>query len=147
MTRRLAAERVKVMSSALTALSDAKYVSLRSFKRNGEPVDTPVWFAVAEGRLVVFTDGTSYKVKRIRRNPNVQLARCDFRGNVLGPWHAATCRAVEADPERIGRAYAALNRKYGLLMRIGTVLSTLAGRVKRRLILEITLDPVAVAHA
>jgi len=135
------------MSSALTALSDAKYVSLRSFKRNGEPVDTPVWFAISEGALVVFTDGTSYKVKRIRRNSNVQLARCDVRGNVLGPWHSATCRAVEADAERIARAYVALNEKYGLLMRIGTVFSRLAGRAKRRLILEITLDPVAVVHA
>ena len=123
-----------------SAFEGSKYVSLRSYKQDGQPVDTPVWFAeLADGKLVVFTDRTSYKVKRIRRNPKIQLALCDLRGNVLGPFRAATCRLVEAEPERIAEAYAALNRKYGLMMRLGTVFSTLAGRVKRRVILEIQL--------
>jgi len=135
------------MPSATSAFGDAKYISLRSFKKNGEPVDTPVWFAESDGRLVVFTDGTSYKVKRIRRNPSVQLARCDVRGKLLGPWHPATCRPVEDDRARIDRAYAALNRKYGLMMRIGTVLSTLAGRVRRRLILELSLESTPAVQA
>ncbi|MEY4578840.1 MAG: hypothetical protein RL701_3543 [Pseudomonadota bacterium] len=134
------------MSSAIaTTFGDAKYVSLRSFKRDGQPIDTPVWFAVDGERMVVFTDGTSYKVKRVRRNPNVQLAVCDFRGKLLGDWHTATCRLVENDAVRIAGAYDALNRKYGLVMRLGTVFSTLAGRVKRRLILELALAPAASA--
>lgn len=130
------------MPSSASDLRDAKYINLRSFKKNGQPVDTPVWFAeVAPDQLVVFTDGTSYKVKRIRRNPKVEIARCDMRGKLQGSWSAATCRALESeqDPERIARAYDALNAKYGLLMRVGTVFATLAGRSKRRLILEITL--------
>jgi uncharacterized protein len=118
----------------------AKYISLRSFKRSGEPVDTPVWFAHVGDKIVVFTDGTTYKVKRIRRHPKVQIALCDVRGNLRGPWHDATCRPVESEPEHIAHAYDALNAKYGLLMRFGTVFATLFGRVRRRLILEITLD-------
>jgi uncharacterized protein len=128
------------MSSVADDLRDSKYISLRSFKKNGQPVDTPVWFAeLSPDRLIVFTDGTSYKVKRIRRNPKVEIARCDMRGKLLGPWSAATCRPVEDEPEHIAKAYAALNAKYGLIMRLGTVFATLAGRVKRRLILEIAL--------
>lgn len=128
------------MPSSASDLRDAKYISLRSFKKDGQPVDTPVWFAeVAPDRLVVFTDGTSYKVKRIRRNPKVEIARCDMRGKLLGSWSPATCVAVEQDPPRIARAYDALNAKYGLMMRAGTFFATLAGRTKRRLILEITL--------
>jgi PPOX class probable F420-dependent enzyme len=131
------------MPSSAAELRDAKYINLRSFKKDGRPVDTPVWFAeVAPDRLVVFTDGTSYKVKRIRRNPKVEIARCDMRGKLLGSWSPATCRPVEQEPESITSAYDALNAKYGLLMRLGTVFATLAGRTKRRLILEITL-PVA----
>jgi PPOX class probable F420-dependent enzyme len=129
-------------STSESSLSDAKYISLRSFKKNGQPVDTPVWFAhVSPDRLVVFTVGTSYKVKRIRRNPKVEIARCDVRGKLLGPWLQATCRAVEKDqePERVAEAYAALNRKYGLLMRVGTLFAAVTGRTKRRLILEISL--------
>lgn len=131
------------MASANSALDGASYISLRSFKKNGQPVDTPVWFAQLDDRVIVFTDGTSYKVKRIRRNPQVQIARCDVRGKLLGPWLHGTCRPVEHSPAEIKRAYDALNAKYGLKMRFLTVLSTLGGRVRRRLILEITLAPQA----
>lgn len=128
------------MHSPEPSLTDAKYFSLRSFKKNGQPVDTPVWFAAIDSRLIVFTDGTSYKVKRIRRNPQVQIAVCDVRGKLLGSWQPAMCRPIETDTAYIARCYDALNRKYGLMMRIGTVFATLAGRVSRRLILELTLD-------
>jgi len=123
----------------------AKYVSLRSYKRNGDHVDTPVWFAHVGEQLMVFTDGTSYKVKRIRRNPKIQIALCDVRGNLRGPWQRATCRAIEnkSEPQRVAAAYSALNAKYGLLMRFGTVFATMFGRARRRLILEITLDDAA----
>jgi len=130
------------MSTTAAELRNAKYISLRSFKKNGQPVDTPVWFAnVAPDRLVVFTVGTSYKVKRIRRNPNVEIARCDVRGKLKGPWSPAICRAVDQghEKDRIAKAYDALNSKYGLLMHVGTLLATLTGRTKNRLILEITL--------
>jgi PPOX class probable F420-dependent enzyme len=128
-------------------LTDAKYVSLRSFKKDGQPVDTPVWFAALDGRLIVFTDGTSFKVKRIRRNPEVQIAACDMRGSLRGAWQSCTCRPVENDAAYIARCYDALNQKYGLWMRAGTFFATLAGRVGRRLILEITLREPAQAPA
>jgi hypothetical protein len=57
------------------------------------------------------------------------------------------CRVVESEPELIRRAYDALNAKYGFLMRIGTFFATLAGRVKRRKILEVKLDAAAAAKA
>jgi PPOX class probable F420-dependent enzyme len=129
------------MSSPAADLRSASYISLRSFKKNGQPVDTPVWFAQVGERIVVFTLGTSYKVKRIRRNPKVEIARCDVKGKLLGPWLPGTCRPVENEPDRSAEAYAALNAKYGLMMRIGTVFSTLVGRAKLRLVLEITLTP------
>jgi PPOX class probable F420-dependent enzyme len=100
-----------------------------------------------DGRVVIFTDGTSYKVKRIRRNSQVELARCDARGGLLGPWLPGHARVVESESELVARSYAALNAKYGWMMRLGTVLSTLAGRVKRRLILEVTMDAVQAAQA
>jgi uncharacterized protein len=132
-------------SSTAIPFADAKYVNLRSFKRDGSPVDTPVWFATLDDRIVIFTDGTSYKVKRIQRNPKVELARCDVRGGLRGPWLPGSCRVVD-EPELIRRAYDALNAKYGWMMRLGTFFATLAGRVKRRKILEAKLmTPAAQA--
>ena len=134
-------------TAAAIPFADAKYVNLRSFKRDGSPVDTPVWFATVDGRVVIFTLGDSYKVKRIRRNSKVELARCDARGGLLGPWLPGQARPVEGEPELVARSYAALNAKYGLMMRVGTLFSTLVGRVKKRLILEVTMDAVPAAQA
>lgn len=60
-----------------------KYLSLTSFRRDGTGVATPVWFVPENGRLLVVTDADSYKVKRIRRNPEVTIAPCAARGRLL----------------------------------------------------------------
>lgn len=122
-----------------TPFDDAQYISLRSFKRDGGAVDTAVWCAPLDGTLVLFTLRESYKVKRVARNPRVQVARCDVRGNLLGEWRDGTCAAV-TDKAREKDAYAALTRKYGMTMRIGNVFSALLGRKKRRVVLQVTLS-------
>jgi uncharacterized protein len=121
-----------------TPLDDARYVSLLSFKRDGNGVATPVWAAPLDGKLVVFTAGDSFKVKRIGRNPKVRVARCDVRGKVLGPWIDGTCTIVP-DEARQRRMLGALNAKYGLQARVLNFFSHLAGRDTKRAFLEITL--------
>jgi PPOX class probable F420-dependent enzyme len=122
-----------------TPLDDASYISLGTYRKNGSIVQTPVWLAPLDGKLVVFTLRETYKVKRVENNPAVRVAKCDVRGKILGEWYEGTCRIV-TDPEHAKRAYAALRKKY-LMMRVGDVLSWLAGRMKRRVVLEITLQP------
>jgi PPOX class probable F420-dependent enzyme len=121
-----------------TALDQAEYINLRSYKRDGLPVDTPVWCAPLDGKLVIFTLRETFKVKRVQRNPKVQVARCDLRGKLLGPWLEGTCRRVE-DPQHEARAYAALTAKYGWRMRVGDFFSALTGRKPRRVVMEIAL--------
>jgi PPOX class probable F420-dependent enzyme len=127
------------MTASTTPFDNAAYINLRSFKRDGSAVDTPVWCAPLDGKLVIFTLRDSYKVKRVRRNAKVQIAKCDVRGRLLGDWQDATCRAVEGDPGYDARAYAALTRKYGMKMRVGNFFSRLSGRIGKRLIMEIAV--------
>jgi uncharacterized protein len=122
-----------------TPLDTASYISFGSFKKDGSVVQTPVWVAPLEGKLVIFTLKETYKVKRVARNPKVRVAKCDVRGNILGPWFDGTCAIVE-DAAHEKRAYASFREKYGLMMRLGDVMSTLTGRIKRRVVLEITLS-------
>lgn len=117
----------------------ATYISLETFKRDGTGVKTPVWCAPLDDEIAVFTEGTAYKVKRLRRDPRVRVARCDVRGKILGPWHEGTGRIVESEPEE-KRAYAALREKYGWLMWITDAMSTLTGRIGRRKVLLLKLD-------
>ena len=61
-----------------------KYLSLTSFRRDGTGVATPVWFVEADGRLLVETDASSYKVRRIRHDPRVTIAPCTATGRLRG---------------------------------------------------------------
>jgi PPOX class probable F420-dependent enzyme len=61
-----------------------RYLSITSYKRDGRGVATPVWFVQRDGSLLVDTDAASGKVKRIRRNPNVQVAVCTASGRLRG---------------------------------------------------------------
>ncbi len=92
------------------SLGDQKYLSLETFKKSGEGVQTPVWFVLHEGALYVYTEATSWKVKRIRTNPQVRVAACSMRGVIKGPWIPATASFVEGAEQRA--AYTLLDRKY-----------------------------------
>jgi PPOX class probable F420-dependent enzyme len=121
-----------------TALPDERYINLESFKRDGNGVQTPVWCAPLDGKIVVFSAGSAYKVKRVGRNPRVRVAACDVRGKLRGPWHEGSCVLVH-DPAHQQRAYAALRAKYGWMMKITDFFSGLAGKKSQRAVLEITL--------
>ena len=127
-----------------TPFDRVPYISVRSYKRDGGAVDTPVWSAPLDGKLVIFTLRESFKVKRIAREPRVQVAKCDVRGALLGPWHDGSCRAV-TDAEHESRAYAALRAKYGWKMYMGDFFSSLVGRRKRRLVMEISVGAQVAA--
>ncbi len=95
-----------------------KYLNLETFRKSGEGVRTPIWFAAEPAtsldspaaKLYVYTVGNTGKMKRMRNNPRVRIAPCDMRGKVLGEW-------VDAQAEIVTGAEAAhgmslLNKKY-----------------------------------
>jgi hypothetical protein len=91
---------------------DHKYVAVETFKKNGQGVQTPVWFVQHDDALYVYTAADSYKVKRIRNNPRVRVALCTMRGRVTGPWVEGTASIIQGD-ER-DAADRLLDRKYFL---------------------------------
>ena len=96
----------------LAPFDGQKYISLETFKKNGQGVKTPVWFVLYNGAFYAYTETDSWKVKRIRNNPRVRVAVCNMRGDVTGHWLDATASFVEGD-ERIA-ADRLLDRKYFL---------------------------------
>ena len=62
------------MYTSLADLSDARYISLTTRRRDGSLVSTPVWVVSDDGRrLLVWTHASTWKVKRIRRGRFVLL--------------------------------------------------------------------------
>jgi PPOX class probable F420-dependent enzyme len=127
-----------VVVAMATPLDDARYVNLLSFKRDGNGVETPVWAAPLDGKIVIYSAGDSYKVKRIRRNPKIRIARCNVRGKLLGPWLDGTCAIVE-DRAHQERIMDALMRKYGWQVKVLNFFAGIAGRRETRAYLEVTL--------
>jgi len=119
-------------------LDQHRYMTLSTFRRSGAEVATPVWFAEAGGRLYVFTAGDSGKVKRLRHSSRARVAPSDARGRVQGTWRDATARLV-SEPAAIERAHAALRAKYGWQMWLTDLVSRLAGRIRRRAWIEISV--------
>ena len=111
------------MSDAVPFARD-EYINLETFKRDGTGVKTPVWAAPLDGTLVVVSTGTAYKVKRLRRDPRIRVAACDFRGRVRGEWRDGTGKVLD-EPADIARAQAALRRKYGWKIATGDLVARL----------------------
>ncbi|AUG76443.1 PPOX class F420-dependent oxidoreductase [Kitasatospora sp. MMS16-BH015] len=119
-------------------LSTGKYLLVTSYRKDGTPVPTPVW-VVADGEaLGVWTAADSWKVKRIRRRPEVLVGPCDLRGNPTGPGRPAT--AVLGGPELLARYRTLIARKYGLVGRLTLLGSRLRRGLDGTVAIRITLD-------
>jgi uncharacterized protein len=101
---------VDMPSPIPSAIQGQKYMSLKSFRKNGQAVATPVWFGEEDGRLFVMTRSTSGKYKRVRNNSQVRIAPCTIRGVVTGPEFAAIARILPVEDH--ARARKPINRKY-----------------------------------
>ena len=114
------------------------YISLATFKRNGDAVKTPVWFALLDGKFYVFTEAKSWKVKRLGRDDRVRAAACNVRGKVQGDWVDGRGRVID-DAQTVDSAYRALQKKYGWQMTLVNLSSRIFGRIDGRAILELEL--------
>jgi uncharacterized protein len=119
-----------------TTLKTARYLSLATFRKSGETVATPVWFAERNGAYYVFSEGDSGKVKRLRNSPRARVAPCDMRGKLLGNWAEARAFIVE-DRNESEAAYRALRDKYGWQMATLDFFSRLGGKIDKRAVIRI----------
>ena len=113
-----AAEAAKEPGTAtdLSALAGHKYALLVTFKRDGWPVPTPVWFGLADDKLYARSESGTAKVKRIRNDPHVRVGPCSDRGKPRGPLTEGRARIVPAAEEE--HAEAAIQANFGAGRRV-----------------------------
>jgi PPOX class probable F420-dependent enzyme len=101
--------------TSVPAVADVKYVRLTTFTRDGRRKDSPVWIAHLGNGTVGLTTGTdTWKVKRIRNTPSVELAPCDSRGNVKDGTAGVTGTAVVVTGTDLVPVNSAIRSKYGM---------------------------------
>src|ERR1700742_3951974 len=95
-------------------LEKRSYLSLETFRKNGEGIRTPVWFAADPtteirsrgAKLYVYTVENTGKVKRVR------VAPCNRTGGLQGEWIEAQAKVVQG--EEAARGLKLLTQKYFL---------------------------------
>ena len=89
-----------------------RVISLETYRRNGQPVRTPVWFLRENGLLYVYTDDSTGKVKRLRRNSRVRVAPSHFRGKPKADYIDAQAR-IETTADFVNQYHSKIYNQYG----------------------------------
>src|SRR5215472_15649701 len=102
------------MYTSLADLARTRYIRLTTRRRDGSLVSTPVWVASDDGRrLLIWTGASTWKVKRIRRDPCVFVAKSNYRGRERGPTLEGRARIIDdLDVKDL------IRQKYGWQMRL-----------------------------
>ena len=99
-------------SDPLSNFDGERVISLETYRRNGLPVRTPVWFLRENGLLYVYTDDSTGKVKRLRRNPKVKVAPSHFRGKPKADYIDAQAH-IEAAADFVNQYHEKIYGQYG----------------------------------
>lgn len=116
------------MAPTFAQLAKSDYLLLTTFTKDGRPKPTPVWAAAGGDRLLVITQESSWKVRRIRNTPRVTLAVCDVRGRPKG--EAIEAIATVLDKSENGAVYAAIGKRYKLIGPVFNFFSKLRGGMR-----------------
>lgn len=123
------------MTPTYADLAKAQYILLTTFTKDGRPKPVPIWAAAQGDRLLVITQETSWKVKRIRNTPRVTLAICDMRGNPKS--EAVEGTAAILDKAQTGAVYDAIGKRYGIVGKVFNLFSKLRGGMDKNIGLEL----------
>ena len=122
-------------NNKLNQFANQKYLNLEYYRKTGNPVTTPMWFAEYNGALYIYSLANAGKVKRIRSNANVRVVPSDMRGKPKGEWLEAKARILDEHGAELG--HKLLNEKYRWMKRMGDIFSRLRKRDKVVIAIEV----------
>jgi uncharacterized protein len=126
-------------------LGRGQCIALTTFRRTGQAVTTPVWFAIGRGTIYVETHADAGKLKRLRHTARVTLAPCTYSGKVTGAVCEGNARVLTGS-EEIMAASVALAKKYGVMRSLHHFVRNARCVLQRKAKVEevyIAIEPVA----
>ena len=104
------------MGNQLDQFLDQKYINLETYKRDGTPIKTPVWFVIDNDLIYVITRDSTGKVKRLKNNQDVRIVPCSFKGEPKNEWTKAKAENITGD--EADNAIKLRKKKYGMSARL-----------------------------
>lgn len=125
----------------MTTIAAEKYLRLTTFTKDGRRKEAPVWIADLGDGTIGFTTGLdSWKVKRIRNTPKVELAPSDMKGRVDDGTTVTTGTATVVTGADFAPVEAAIKAKYGFQVSLIKFLAKLRRQAASNCGVVITLD-------
>ena len=126
-------------------LGKEQCIDLTTFRKTGEVVTTPVWFAQCLGTIYVETHADAGKLKCLRHTARVKLAPCTYSRKVTGSVIEGNARIL-TEPQESRAASADLAKKYGLMCSIFHFVRNVRRKLQRKAKVEvvyITIEPIS----
>ncbi|AKK27570.1 PPOX class F420-dependent oxidoreductase [Mycobacterium sp. EPa45] len=96
----------------MDSLHASRYALLRTYRRDGRGIDTPIWFHL-DGATLVFRTKVGPKTTRIVNDPRVELRVCDYKGRVADSAPTLAGQATLLSGAAAERANQQLRTRYG----------------------------------
>lgn len=111
----------------LEEINSEKCISLETYRKNNQPIRTPVWFVIKKDLIYIVTRDQTGKVKRLRNNQKIKIAKCTFKGKVIGNWMDGTARTLtDAETKEVEKWR---DKKYGFMSKIAKFFSKNKGKI------------------
>ena len=115
------------MENKLEQFLDQKYINLETYKNDGTPIRTPVWFVIDKNLIYVITRESTGKVKRLRNNQNVRIVPCSFKGEPKNEWVKGAAEKITGD--EADKVIKLRKKKYGMFVRLIGVFTSQKGNI------------------
>jgi PPOX class probable F420-dependent enzyme len=126
-------------------LGKEQCIALTTFRKTGQAVTTPVWFAQRLGTIYIETHADAGKLKRLRHTARVTLAPCTYSGKVTGSVSEGNARIL-TEPQECAAASIALAKKYGFMRRLFHFVSNAQRLLQRKARVDqvcIAIEPIS----
>ena len=104
------------MENQLEQFLDQKYINLETYKKDGTPIRTPVWFVIDNDLIYIITRESTGKVKRFKNNQDVRIVPCSFKGESKNEWVKG--KAEKITGEEADKIIKLRKKKYGMSARL-----------------------------
>lgn len=115
------------MGNQLEQFLDQKYINLETYKKDGTPIRTPVWFVIDKELIYIITRDSTGKVKRLKNNHDVRIVSCSFKGEPKNDWVKGKTEMIAG--EEADKAIKLRKKKYGMFARLTGIFTSQKGNL------------------
>ena len=115
------------MENKFEQFYNQKYINLETYKKDGTPIRTPVWFIIDNELIYVITRESTGKVKRLKNSQDVRIVSCSFKGEPKNEWIKGKAEKITGEEE--DKIIKLRKKKYGMFARLTGIFTSQKGNL------------------